>query len=70
MTREIVGRTTLAKKGSLLRLKIVTAGNEKERWTLTPLLFGDGRWRQVRALATFHGAEAPSFNATHPPVAT
>ena len=41
VTREIVGRTTLVKKGSKVRAKIRTAGLEKERWTLTPLLFGD-----------------------------
>ena len=64
VTREIVGRTTLVKKGSKVRAKIRTAGLEKERWTLTPLLFGDGRWRKVRAIATFHGAPPPSQNAT------
>ena len=61
MTREITGRKTLRKKGSgTRRTKIRTAGKEKERWTYTPLLFGDGRWRRVRGLATFHGAPPPS----------
>ena len=63
MTREIAGRKTLRKKGSnFRRAKIRTGGKEKERWTYTPLLFGDGRWRSTRGLATFHGALPPSRN--------
>ena len=63
MTREIAGRKTLRKKGSnFRRAKIRTGGKEKERWTYTPLLFGDGRWRSTRGLATFHGVLPPSRN--------
>lgn len=64
ITREIVGRKSLRKIGSKKRLKIRTAGKEKERWTFTPLLFADGRWRMVRGISTFHGAPAPARNAT------
>ena len=59
VTCEIVGRTTLRKVGKKQRMKVRTAGREKERWTLTPLLSGCGKWRKVRALATFHGALPP-----------
>ena len=43
VVREIVGRTTIRKQGKQQRVKGKTAGKEKERWTLTPLLSGCGR---------------------------
>ena len=56
VTREIVARKTLRKTGGQIRAKIATAGKEKERWTLDPIFYGDGRMGEVWATATFHGA--------------
>ena len=61
---EIVGRKTFRKKGRRKRIKIRTAGREKERWTYTPILWADGRKRKFRGVSTFHGAVPPHKGAT------
>ena len=57
ITRIIVGRTTLKKKGSTLRAKVKTCGHEKERYTATPLLVGAGPHGPNWGVLTFHGAQ-------------
>lgn len=56
VTREVVGRKTLNRRGSR-STAVKTSGKEKERWTCTPIWDGDGNF--LGATATFHGARRP-----------
>jgi len=60
VTRTILGRMTLNRKGSK-DTAVSAGGSEKERWTLMPLWDGFGNF--VGGTATFHGARAPSGRA-------
>ena len=57
ITRIVVGRTTLKKRGSRKRFKLATCGKEKERWTASPVFTADGSRGKWWGLATFHGAK-------------
>ena len=61
----------LARKGTRTRIGLKTGGKEKERFTFTPILQGNGEWGKMKAIATFHGAMPksgiPSRNGACPP---